>query len=611
MQPASPSRGPGRTSVEVPHHSGANVSNAVTSVRTQLRIAFAFVIIISALATAVAIWRLQLMSHETEALTQRPLVKERLASQWLLNTSVSAKRTAAVARSTDPELAKAFAAESTESSRRTSILQDKVGELLDTPEEQALFAAIGEARTRYIASRDRVMRLKTEGQATEAMALYEREFVPATQLYLDKVSALQALQHQTIDAGAKAVLDGASKSTTMLVSLCLLTLAGSIAASMLFARSLFRRLGGEPAVAAHIAGEIAAGKLDVPVTLRPGDRSSLLYDLQRMRDSLADIVGQVRGGTTTIGASVEAMAREAQELSRRTESQAAALEQTASSMNELAHAVQHSAASAVEANTLAETASAVARQGGAMVGQLVDTMGAINASSARIVDITGVIDGIAFQTNILALNAAVEAARAGEQGRGFAVVAGEVRNLAQRSAAAAKEIKELIDDSTRRVSNGADLAGRAGATMTGIVESIGRVTAIMGEIVDSSKEQASGIQQVHGAVADMDSVTQQNATLVEESAAATKSMKEQAARLASLVAVFRLADQAPRAAAKAAPRQAALRAETQAGVQRTARTGASKRAAPPEPAPRAKSAGRPAPPARAERKAAEEAWEEF
>ena len=570
----------------------------MSSVRAQLRIVFAFVIIISTLATAVAIWRLQLMSEETEAFTRRPLVKERLASQWLLNTSVSAKRTAAVARSSDPELAKAFAAESLESSQRTSVLQDKVGELLDTPEEQALFQAIAEARGRYIETRDRVMKLKADGQAGEAMAQYEREFVPATQLYLDKVTALQALQHKAIDTMAQEALDGAAASTTMLVTLCLVTLAGSIAASMLFARALFRRLGGEPAEAARVAGEIAAGKLDVRVALRPGDQSSVLYALLRMRDSLAQIVGQVRDGTSTIGASVDAMASEAQELSRRTESQAAALEQTASSMNELAHAVQHSAASAEEANGLAVAASTVAQQGGAMVGQLVDTMGAINASSARIVDIIGVIDGIAFQTNILALNAAVEAARAGEQGRGFAVVAGEVRSLAQRSAAAAKEIKELIDDSTLRVFQGADLAGRAGATMNGIVDSIGRVTAIMGEIVDSSKEQASGIQQVHRAVSDMDSVTQQNATLVEESAAATESMKEEAARLAQLVAVFKLA-------AKAAPRK-----DDATRIARTA-TPPARPAASAPPAARAKPAARPAPPPGAERKAAEEEWEEF
>ena len=578
----------------------------MSSVRAQLRIVFAFVIIISTLATVIAIWRLQLMSEETEALSRRPLVKERLASQWLLNTSVSAKRTAAVARSSDPELAKAFAAESLESSQRTSVLQDKVGELLDTPEEKALFEAIAEARGRYIETRDRVMKLKADGQAGEAMAQYEREFVPATQLYLDRVTALQALQHKAIDTMAQDALEGAAASTNMLVTMCLLTLAGSIAASMLFARALFRRLGGEPAEAARVAGEIAAGKLDVRVALRPGDQSSLLYALLRMRDSLAQIVGQVRDGTSTIGASSEAMASEAQELSRRTESQAAALEQTASSMNELAHAVQHSAASAEEANGLEVAASTVAQQGGAMVGQLVDTMGAINASSARIVDIIGVIDGIAFQTNILALNAAVEAARAGEQGRGFAVVAGEVRSLAQRSAAAAKEIKELIDDSTLRVSQGADLAGRAGATMNGIVDSIGRVTAIMGEIVDSSKEQASGIQQVHRAVSDMDSVTQQNATLVEESAAATESMKEEAARLAQLVAVFKLADRPARAtAAKAAPRK-----DEAPRIARAA-TPPAKSSTTMPPAARAKPAARPAPPPGAERKAAEEEWEEF
>ena len=273
----------------------------MSSVRAQLRTVFAFVIIISFLSTALAIWRLQVMSQETEALTQRPLAKERLASQWLLNTSVSAKRTAAVARSSDAELAKAFAAESTESSRRTSALQNRIGELLDTPEEQALFAAIGEARGRYIDTRDRVMKLKTDGQAAEAMAQYEREFVPATQHYLDQVSALQALQHQVIDAMARQVLEGARASTTMLVTLCLLTLAGSIAASMLFARALFRRLGGEPAEAARVAGEIATGKLDVRIDLRPGDQGSLLHALQGMRDSLAQIVGQVRDGTATIG----------------------------------------------------------------------------------------------------------------------------------------------------------------------------------------------------------------------------------------------------------------------------------------------------------------------
>jgi methyl-accepting chemotaxis protein len=247
------------------------------------------------------------------------------------------------------------------------------------------------------------------------------------------------------------------------------------------------------------------------------------------------------------------MTGETQDLSHRTENQAQALEETASSMEELTQAVGQNASHAEAANRMAADAARVAQQGGAMVGQLVDTMGAINASSARIVDIIAVIDGIAFQTNILALNAAVEAARAGEQGRGFAVVAAEVRALAQRSGAAAKEIKDLIDASTRRVADGATLADEAGRTMQGIVDSIGRVTGIMNEIVASSREQASGIGQVNQAIVQMDGVTQQNAALVEESAAATRAMHEQAQALAELVEVFRVeAKSRPAAGAKPA-----------------------------------------------------------
>ena len=527
------------------------------SVRTQLRITFAFIILISFLSTAVAIWRLQVLSAETEALTQRPLAKERLISQWLLNLSVSTKRTAAVARASDPELAKVFAEESRQSSERTNGLQDKVEQLLDTAGERSQFAAAVEARKHFISERDRVMQLKAEGRNDEALALYDRSFVASAQRYVDGVSGLLVLQQQAIDQRASQVLDQAHGSEKVLMLLCAVTLAGSVTAWLLFSRTLFRRLGGEPALAVAVAREIAAGNLEVAITLEPGDQRSLLFALRRMRDSLAGIVGQVRQGTATIGGSVESMAVETEELARRTESQAASLEETASSMNELTHAVQQSEANAEQANRMALDASMVARQGGAMVGELVDTMDAINASSSRIVDIISVIDGIAFQTNILALNAAVEAARAGEQGRGFAVVATEVRALAQRSAAAAREIKDLIDDSTQRVASGTALAGRAGATMAGIVESIGRVTGIMDEILGSSRAQSSGIQQVHQAIADMDGMTQQNATLVEESATASQAMREQALALAQLVAVFQVGGQAaPRPAAASAHKAA-------------------------------------------------------
>jgi methyl-accepting chemotaxis protein len=336
------------------------------------------------------------------------------------------------------------------------------------------------------------------------------------------------------------VLDSAQRSKTEQMIMCFATLVLSIMAGSMFSRALFRRLGGEPALAATVAAEIAAGNLRVAVPLADGDQASLMAALKGMRDSLSGIVGEVRHGTSNMGESIAVLSSEALELSGRTESQAAALEETASSIEELTHGIEQSAENAEQANDLAAKASTVAQQGGAMVGQLVETMGAIDESSRRIADIIGVIDGIAFQTNILALNAAVEAARAGEQGRGFAVVAGEVRALAHRSAAAAKEIKVLIDDSTGRVAQGTTLAGKAGDTMQGIVAGIDRVSSIMNDIVASSREQASGIAQVNQAIAEMDASTQQNAALVEESAAATRSMQEQSAKLQALVAVFQV-----------------------------------------------------------------------
>jgi methyl-accepting chemotaxis protein len=259
-----------------------------------------------------------------------------------------------------------------------------------------------------------------------------------------------------------------------------------------------------------------------------------------MNDSLVRTVGDVRSGAETVATASGQIASGAQDLSSRTEEQASSLEETASSMEELTSTVKQNADNARQANGLAVSASEVAIKGGTVVEQVVDTMGSINESARKIVDIIGVIDGIAFQTNILALNAAVEAARAGEQGRGFAVVASEVRNLAHRSAAAAKEIKTLIDDSVEKVETGSKLVGQAGATMDDIVTSIQRVTDIMGEITSASQEQSAGIEQVNRAIAQMDQVTQQNAALVEEAAAAAQSLQEQAGSLVHVVSVFKL-----------------------------------------------------------------------
>ncbi len=296
-------------------------------------------------------------------------------------------------------------------------------------------------------------------------------------------------------------------------------------------------------LAIKAAQGIAAGDLHQTIEVRSANEmGQLMQALKDMNTSLAGIVSQVRQGTDTIATASSQIAAGNQDLSSRTEQQASSLEQTAAAMEQLTSTVKQNADNARQANQLALTASSVAVQGGSAVAQVVDTMGAINSSSRKIVDIIDVIDGIAFQTNILALNAAVEAARAGEQGRGFAVVAAEVRNLAQRSAAAAKEIKTLIDDSVGKVEQGSQQVGQAGRTMQEIVDSVKRVTDIMGEITAASQEQTTGIEQINQAITQMDQVTQQNAALVEQAAAAAQSLQEQAGGLSQVVGVFQLSD---------------------------------------------------------------------
>jgi methyl-accepting chemotaxis protein len=321
----------------------------------------------------------------------------------------------------------------------------------------------------------------------------------------------------------------------LMLGLSAVAVVFGIAIAVVITRSITRPI--QRAVA--VAQTVAAGDLTSRIEIQGADETSMLLTaLKAMNDSLALIVGQVRAGTDTISTASQEIAAGNLDLSSRTEEQASSLEETASSMEELTSTVKQNADNARQANNLAASASEVAGKGGAVIADVVDTMGAIHASSKKIVEIIGVIDGIAFQTNILALNAAVEAARAGEQGRGFAVVATEVRNLAHRSAAAAKEIKTLIGDSVAKVESGTQLVDQAGETMTAVVDSVRRVSDIISEITAASREQSLGIDQINQAIMQMDSVTQQNAALVEESAAAAESLQGQAAQLAEVVGKF-------------------------------------------------------------------------
>jgi methyl-accepting chemotaxis protein len=422
--------------------------------------------------------------------------------------------------------------------------------LISEPEEREIFPTYKKALAQYAAEHGKVIALSRAQKKDDATAVIRGESLKINRELdemIDKLVAVNVAGAAKANETADAVY---ARARLWVIGL----LVGSIVVGLVLAVTIARAVARPLSDAVKVAQSVAAGDLTSRIDAETTDETGmLLAALKEMNDSLVKIVGEVRTGTDTIATASSQIASGNQDLSSRTEEQASSLEQTAASMEELTSTVKQNADNARQANQLAVSASEVAVRGGGVVSQVVDTMGSINASSRKIVDIIGVIDGIAFQTNILALNAAVEAARAGEQGRGFAVVASEVRNLAQRSAGAAKEIKTLIDDSVGKVEEGSRQVAEAGRTMDEIVDSVKRVTDIMGEITAASQEQTSGIEQVNQAITQMDQVTQQNAALVEEAAAAAGSLQDQATSLVRAVSVFRLNsdNQAVRAIARA------------------------------------------------------------
>ena len=480
------------------------------------------------------------IATDTTNLLEQQLQTERLVTEWKGIIEANVQRAQAAAKTSDPEAQKFFEDGIARASKRVAGAQEQIGKLLIDPRAKELFAKALENRAIYQGHRKAAFDAKAQGDIEKTNAIIAQRFVPAGDVYVGSIEALADRQKASIDEIGNGIQRRSEAAVITILILSVASIAVALLLGWLITRSLLTQLGGEPDYAAGITDRIAAGDLTVDVALRANDRSSLLFSIATMRDRLAAIVGEVRNTTDAVATASNEIASGNMDLSTRTEQQAGSLEETASSMEELTSTVKQNTHHARQANRLAASAASVAVRGGGVVAEVVTTMDSISASSRRIVDIIGVIDGIAFQTNILALNAAVEAARAGEQGRGFAVVASEVRNLAQRSASAAKDIKQLIGDSVGKIDDGARLVGQAGDTMTEIVASVQRVSDIMGQIATASGEQEAGIEQINQAIVEMDGVTQQNAALVEQAAAAADALQGQSGHLAQLVSMFKL-----------------------------------------------------------------------
>jgi methyl-accepting chemotaxis protein len=518
----------------------------------RLRLGFGIVMLLLIGITALGVQSLQSLHAGTERIVKDRYPQVVLANRIVLRISENATAMRNVLLIDDhqkllQEIARIDSGEKaidTDFSSLKGMLSSDMG--------RASFADMMALKLNYDKGRRSFLQMASTGATMDASQLLLSSLAADQQGYIDRVKAFIEGGSLMMNRSMSEAADLYHNKTAAMFGIAVLALIIGSGCAYWIARSIVQPLQH----AVRIARRVAAGDL-TPDTQHHGadEIGQLLAALQEMNGSLGAIVSNVRQGADTIAQASSEIASGNLDLSARTEQQAGALEQTAAAMEQLTSTVRHNADSAHQADALAASASAVAQQGGAVVGLVVGSMTAIDVSSKKIADIIGVIDGIAFQTNILALNAAVEAARAGEQGRGFAVVASEVRSLAQRSAAAAREIKLLIGDSVAQVAIGSTLAGQAGTTMAEVVESIQRLSAIVAEISGASREQSTGIAQVSQAITQMDQATQQNAALVEEAAAAAQSLKDQSAGLAQVVSVFRLSPSAANVQSSSLPLQ--------------------------------------------------------
>ena len=505
---------------------------------TRLGLGFGVVVLLLAAVAIIAITRIHLINQATERLLNQSFAKLMVTKEVQTEVNLQARylRNALIGTA-DPAEVLMSLGKMDASLKAAEVDLSKLAGMIKLAKGRELLKAMNERQQVYMRTLDATVKLIKGGQAEEAGKYLLKELRGPQTEFFGAIDVMAAFQESLMRKdGEQAEADGAFAVWTTLA----LSIAAAIAA-LVIGWFITRSITIPVNQAVALAQTVAAGDLSSRIEVDSKDEiGSLLRALKDMNQSLNNIVGQVRVGTDEIATATGEVAAGNMDLSSRTEQQASSLEETASSMEELTSIVKQNSDNARQANQLAVSATEVVRQGGVVVSEVVTTMGLINGAAARIADIIGVIDGIAFQTNILALNAAVEAARAGEQGRGFAVVASEVRNLAQRSAGAAREIKTLITDSVQMVDAGNKLAAKAGTTMTEVVASIERVTGIMGEITTASHEQEVGIGQINQAIGEMDSVTQQNAALVEQAAAATGALEQQAAHLAEVVSVFKL-----------------------------------------------------------------------